>query len=89
MDWSSRMTLLCEFGQVISPFWASVCKMKGWILVDPRVLFCPGRLWFHESLFCVRTECRKSWAGREADISFPGFLPGSDLTSWELALQIP
>lgn len=36
-----QVTLLCNLGQVTSLFWASVCEMRGWTLVDPRVLSLP------------------------------------------------
>lgn len=69
------VTLLCDLGQVTSPFCISVCEIRGWILEDPRVLFCPGRLCFHESLSVwVRTNVGKiEPTGRH--ISFPTFCP--------------
>lgn len=41
-----HITLLCDLGQITSPFWAFIYEMRGWILVDPSVHFCSDRLWW-------------------------------------------
>ena len=50
--------------------------------MDPRVLFCTGRLWFYESLFVSGPHVRQvEFIGRQI-LPSPCFLPRLDLTSW-------
>lgn len=84
-----QMTLLCDLGQVTSSFWASVCEMRGWILVDPRAYFCTGRLWLCECLFLLGPHVKKVGPIGRQMFPSPCFLPMSDSTRWDLVLQIP